>query len=209
MCPTSDSAKTHSGPRRKSAAWEIATCLVLVPFIPVVVLWIDLPLACLVFDARSGQLTDHFLNTASPLLVHAIPDLGLIALLLLLVRRAREQRWRFFFMSSAVGLASYATTEFILKPIFGRTSPHDWVWHQRAEFHFFSASNYSFPSGHAALATGALATLWLLQKPTGKLPLAMIAAFDLAMVALNIHFLGDVLAGTLFGYVIARLATAV
>ena len=171
------------------------------------VLWIDLPLARFFYRTGSSRLIDRFLASSSPILIHAIPDLGLIVAVFVLAMRDSAKGLTLFLRALVSGACAYALTELVLKPLFGRTDPHDWLFHHHAAFRFFSpiGANTSFPSGHAALATGALLALALLQHRRQALPVVLIVLFNAAMVVLNVHFLGDVLAGSLVGYLVARL----
>jgi membrane-associated phospholipid phosphatase len=68
----------------------------------------------------------------------------------------------------------------------------------------------SFPSGHAARIVGFVSVFWLAM-PRGRWLYAMIALPMLvALIAMNYHFVGDVVAGSVLGAIVgtwaARLA---
>jgi membrane-associated phospholipid phosphatase len=68
-------------------------------------------------------------------------------------------------------------------------------------FHFFQSgkSFESFPSGHAA-ATGAVpSVVWILFPELRVVCAIGTIAADLELVALNLHFLSDVIAGSFVG----------
>lgn len=89
----------------------------------------------------------------------------------------------------------------VLKGIFKRTRPDDWLFHQEL--------GYSFPSGHATTAVvffgGLLLLLWTVAMPR---PLRLAATVVLAIwivgipwsrVALRAHYATDVIGGMMFG----------
>jgi membrane-associated phospholipid phosphatase len=111
---------------------------------------------------------------------------------------------RALFMFSAVGVPSLATT--VLKHVVGRMRPR--YFESLGAFHFepfsLAASKASFPSGHATtaaaliIAMGAVAPRW-------KSPVAMLALLVfLSRLAIEAHYVSDVLAGALIGIAGAR-----
>jgi membrane-associated phospholipid phosphatase len=95
-----------------------------------------------------------------------------------------------------------------LKFMFGRTWPDTWtpgivsfLQDGVYGFHFFQPgkSFESFPSGHAAVAAAVLSVGWILSPKLRALFAAGIVAVDVALVALNLHFLSDVIAGSFLG----------
>jgi membrane-associated phospholipid phosphatase len=95
-----------------------------------------------------------------------------------------------------------------LKYAFGRTWPDSWgpeisslIRDNVYGFHFFhSGQSYeSFPSGHAAVAAAVMSVLWF-QFPKLRVVCAIcIAAADVGLVLLNLHFVSDVVVGTFVG----------
>lgn len=72
------------------------------------------------------------------------------------------------------------------------------------------AGGYSFPSGHAMLALafyGFLASLWLSRSDSRQARLGAISLYvlvfliGLSRIYLNVHYLSDVLAGFIFGFI--------
>jgi dolichol-phosphate mannosyltransferase len=111
---------------------------------------------------------------------------------------------RALFIFSAIGLPSLATT--ILKHLVGRMRPR--YFESLGAFHFepfsLAASKASFPSGHATtaaaliIAMGAVAPRW-------RSLVAVLAAFVfLSRLAIEAHYVSDVLAGAVIGVVGAR-----
>jgi membrane-associated phospholipid phosphatase len=105
-----------------------------------------------------------------------------------------------FITVAAAGLA-----DDVLKIIFGRARPYVWLAGDDSGFGFFryGAKFASFPSGHtttsvaAALAFGAVLPRWR--------PALLLAALAIALsrIVLDVHYLSDVIAGALLGYVVA------
>lgn len=135
------------------------------------------------------------------------PWLTLAAMLAILALAGREhQRQGLSKLSQALVLSGFAlawgvcTTEFLLKPLFGRQPPEEWVIHGTYVFSWLlGTENSSFPSGHA-VQLAAIATVfwraypiwrWLSAGP----PLLLSAVFVLG----NWHYVSDVIAGLFIG----------
>jgi membrane-associated phospholipid phosphatase len=98
-----------------------------------------------------------------------------------------------------------------LKFLFGRTATRQWLVAQpETTFHWLRGHfpNDGFPSGHMMVVT-VLVLGWRSQFPASR------AASDLALVLLgaalvmtNYHFLGDVVAGWYFGFIVHRSSRA-
>jgi membrane-associated phospholipid phosphatase len=96
-----------------------------------------------------------------------------------------------------------------LKFVFGRTWPDTWgpgivsfVRDGVYGFHFFQfgKSFESFPSGHAAVAAAVL-TIAGIMYPSLRVVCAIgVLLADAGLVVLNLHFLGDVVAGSFVGF---------
>lgn len=95
-----------------------------------------------------------------------------------------------------------------LKFAFGRTWPDTWgpgivslVRDNVYGFHFFQSgkSFESFPSGHAAVAAAVLSVIWILFPNLRVFCTIGLIAVDIGLVALNLHFLSDVVAGSFVG----------
>ena len=95
-----------------------------------------------------------------------------------------------------------------LKFIFGRTWPDSWglgiqslVHDSVYGFHFFQpgTSFELFPSGHAAVAAATLSVLWILYPKRRALWGIGVMTAAVGLVALNLHFLSDVVVGSFVG----------
>jgi membrane-associated phospholipid phosphatase len=95
----------------------------------------------------------------------------------------------------------------ILKKLLGRARPELFFSEGQYGFSFFSSSNLfsSFPSGHACTIgaiCGALACLY----PKHWVPfLALSFMLASTRIVLNVHFLSDVIAGVVIGFLIAQV----
>lgn len=123
-------------------------------------------------------------------------------------------RGRFPKLGAAVALCTVSTLAAIavkdqLKFVFGRTWPDTWqpgilslVRNGVYGFHFFhlGKSFQSFPSGHATVAAAILSVLWLMFPRLRLLCAICIGAVDCGLLAFNLHFLSDLIAGTFTGF---------
>jgi membrane-associated phospholipid phosphatase len=109
---------------------------------------------------------------------------------------------------SAVSLLATIIIKDQLKFAFGRTWPDTWgtgivsfVRDNVYGFHFFQSgtSFESFPSGHAAATAAVLSVVWILFPKLRVICAIGVIAVDLGLVALNLHFLSDVIAGSFVG----------
>jgi undecaprenyl-diphosphatase len=105
----------------------------------------------------------------------------------------------------ALGLAGLMT-DFIVKPLVGRVRP--FVDHVEYREIGVRPDTASFPSGHAATAAAgalALSRIW----PAAAIPAWTLAAIiAISRVALGVHFPSDILAGFVFGALLARFVCA-
>ncbi len=95
-----------------------------------------------------------------------------------------------------------------LKFAFGRTWPDSWgpdilslVRDSTYGFHFFHSGRAfeSFPSGHAAVVAASMSVLWVVYPKLRVLWGVVVVAAGVGLVALNLHFLSDVVAGSFVG----------
>ena len=87
-----------------------------------------------------------------------------------------------------------------LKLLFGRVPPEAWFLHQSGplrNFHLFYDG--SFPSGHMTVLAVLIPFIWVYARPLRGLWLLLCAAVGCALLIMEAHFLGDLVAGTLLG----------
>ncbi len=96
-----------------------------------------------------------------------------------------------------------------LKWVFGRYWPQTWTNHNPSlirdndyGFHFFhyGSSYASFPSGHTTVIVTVLTVLWLTCPRLRWLGLLAALLVTTGLVAMNYHFVGDVVGGAALGY---------
>lgn len=191
---------------RAFKAWFIGLVLT-AAFVLVSVQWFDRPIALWVHDIFGERriptvLADRIFSFP---LVAAIVFVmcGLVAIL----------GCRLSKLASAVALCAISILAAIiikdqLKFAFGRTWPDTWgpgivslLRDNAYGFHYFQSgkSFEAFPSGHAAVAAAALSVIWILFQDLRVICVIGVAAVDIGLVALNLHFLSDVVAGSFLG----------
>lgn len=119
-------------------------------------------------------------------------------------------------LAIAANLVATAGIKTVLKWAFGRTWPETWVRNNPSliadgvygfhPFHFGRAYQ-SFPSGHAAATFAVISILWLSRPRWRWLYAAVGGIVCMALVGLNYHFVGDVIAGAMLGSVTGVCAT--
>ena len=133
-----------------------------------------------------------------------------LVLVLLAIRRAFGpwRRWQHVLFVACVSLIVADQFRESLGDLCGRYWPE--TWHNNNPsligtgaygFHPFEVGDDigSFPSGHAARIAGFFAVFWLAM-PRGRWLYAIVAVPMLvALVAMNYHFVGDVIAGSVLG----------
>jgi membrane-associated phospholipid phosphatase len=181
--------------------------LVITIFTPISVLWLDKPIALFVHDTLNWRISAGVANL--PIL--SVPLL--CAFVFVLCGLSAMLGRQFLMLQTAAFLCDVSTlaAETIkdeLKFTFGRTWPESWgpniqsfIHDNVYGFHFFQAgkSFESFPSGHAAVVAAIVSVLWILFPKLRRLCSICVVATDVGLVALNLHFLSDVIAGSFVG----------
>jgi membrane-associated phospholipid phosphatase len=141
-------------------------------------------------------------------------------LTILMVRRARGSflRWEKTLFVACLSLIVADDFRISLGDVFGRYWPDTWT-HDNPSligtgaygFHLFQRRDDvgSFPSGHAARIL-AFATVWLIAMPRSRtvqvVVIVLSASMLVSLVAMNYHFVSDVIAGSVLGGIIAMYA---
>jgi hypothetical protein len=188
-------------------AW-IAAFLMVALFTPISAAWFDRPIALWIYDTFGSQHASVELAASPVLSVPLIAAAVFVICGILAIMRGRfSQRTTAVLLCDISTLAAGAIKN-ELKLAFGRTWPDSWksgilsLVHDGAYgFHPFQSgqSFESFPSGHAAVAAAVMSVLWILFPKRRALWATAIVAADVGLVALNVHFLSDVVAGTFVG----------
>jgi membrane-associated phospholipid phosphatase len=197
--------------RSNAALWLAAAWLVLVPAIVYCYQHVDRPLALWLHSHQSRQWPA--LNWP-----HQLVDVFVYSLLLVFIGcgialwRQRNTRWLPTIFDAALSLAVVLALKAPVKALFGRTWPDTFYhnnpsWLDHGVYGFlplhWQVAYWAFPSGHTAQIV-AISTAAILHKPKLAwifLPFSLFVMADL--VALNFHWLSDVLAGVLFGASVA------
>ena len=191
---------------RAFCAW-FGSLLAIAIFTPISVLWLDKPIALFVHHTLGWEIS---LGVAdSPIL--SIPLLS--SLVFVVCGLSAVLGRQFSMLEKTVLLCDVSTlaAETIkneLKFTFGRTWPDSWapgiqsfIRDNAYGFHFFHSgkSFKSFPSGHAAFVAAIMSVIWILYPKLRPACSACVVAADVGLIALNVHFLSDVVAGSLVG----------
>src|SRR5438034_2806406 len=179
--------------------------------------WIDRPVAFFVYR--------HHINTIKVFrwLTYPPPEVqnwSALILTILVVRRVWGPflRWQKVLLVACLSLIVADDFRISLGDVFGRYWPETWT-HDNPSligtgtygFHPFQRGDDigSFPSGHACRILG-FAGVWVIAMPGTRVVATVLAASMLvslvAMVAMNYHFVGDVIAGSILGGIIAAYA---
>lgn len=188
-------------------------CVVLVVFC---YYFVDRPVAFFVHRHEIPRFEEFRWLTEPPPLVQSWSPLVLIALV---VRRAFGpwRRWQHVLCLACVSLIVADQFRESLGDLCGRYWPETWrdnnpslIGSGAYGFHPFQVGDDigSFPSGHAARISAFVAVFWL-ALPRGRWMYAILAVPMLvALVAMDYHFVGDVVAGSTLGAVVGSWAVA-
>jgi membrane-associated phospholipid phosphatase len=124
-------------------------------------------------------------------------------------------RWQKVLLVACISLIVADTFRISLGDVFGRYWPQTWT-HDNPSligtgaygFHPFQRGDDvgSFPSGHACRILG-FAGVWMIAMPGTRIIATVLAVpMLLSLVAMNYHFVSDVLAGSVLGALIAAYA---
>jgi membrane-associated phospholipid phosphatase len=201
-------ANTACGADLRQLLWKTLLAIVSATVAVVVCyFFVDRPVAYFVHRHRPPGVDELRWLTEPPPLVQSWSPLVLV---LLAIRRAIGpwRRWQAALFLACVSVIVADQFRQSLGDLCGRYWAE--TWHDNNPslidsgaygFHPFQLGDDvgSFPSGHAARIAAFFAVFWLAM-PRGRLLCAVLAAPMLvALVALNYHFVGDVIAGGLIG----------
>ena len=173
------------------------------------ILWLDRPIALWINDVFGEwrvptELIDSPASSISLISEGAFVTCGLLAIC----------GRRFSKVETTIAMCVISTLATIvikdqLKFVFGRNWPDSWgpgiqsfLRNGAYGFHYFHSgkSFKSFPSGHAAVAAAILTVPWILFPRLRVLCTIGVIAADVGLVALNLHFVSDVVAGSFIGF---------
>jgi membrane-associated phospholipid phosphatase len=169
--------------------------------------WIDRPIALWIFDVFGGRR----IPTQTADRIFSIPFVTTIVFVIcgiIAITGRRFSKLEATIAMCAISTLASTVIKDQLKFVFGRTWPDTWgpgivsfVRDNVYGFHFFQSgkSFESFPSGHAAVAAAVLSVIWILFPNLRAFCTIGLIAVDIGLVALNLHFLSDVVAGSFVG----------
>jgi membrane-associated phospholipid phosphatase len=181
------------------------------------VTWFDKPIALLISHFFGVRIVSSQLASTPFLSIPLIASMVFVVMGLLAILGRR-----FSYVEKAILLCdvSVIVTELVknqLKFLFGRSWPDSWgpnilslVHDNVYGFHFLHSgeSFESFPSGHAAVAAAVMSVLWILYPKLRPLCIVFVAAGDIGLVLLNLHFLSDVIVGSFVGISVGLFTVA-
>jgi membrane-associated phospholipid phosphatase len=177
--------------------------------------FIDRPIAFFVHDHAIARIEGFRWLTEPPPVVQGWSPLVLV---LLASRRAFGpwHTWQLTLFVACVSLIVADQFRESLGDICGRYWPETWhndnpslIGTGAYGFHPFEVGDDagSFPSGHAARIVGFASVFWIAM-PRGRwLYVAIAAPMIIALVAMNYHFVGDVVAGSVIGALVGVWAS--
>jgi len=173
----------------------------------VCVVWLDRPLARVIARAFPP---DQTLPDAPDLLMAFVAGISILALLAWpWARRHGHHRLERLAPLIAVGAPLALGLKDLSKWAFGRTEARMALsTHGYAGFHHWFHGYppfMSFPSGHMLVVTALLALVTAVYPRVRPLAVLLLAALAAALLITSYHFLGDILAGWLFGRLFAVL----
>jgi len=179
--------------------------------------WIDRPVAFFVYDHRINKIQVFRWLTYPP---PEVQNWSALALTILMVRRTWGSflRWQKTLFVACLSLIVADDFRISLGDVFGRYWPETWT-HDNPSligtgtygFHPFQRGDDvgSFPSGHATRIL-AFATVWLIAIPRNRIlqvvVIVLSASMLVSLVAMNYHFVSDVIAGSVLGGIVAMYA---
>ena len=176
--------------------------------------WIDRPVAFFVYDHHIDRIELFRWLTYPP---PEVQNWSALVLTILVVRRAWGPflRWEKTLLVACLSLIVADDFRISLGDVCGRYWPNTWT-HDNPSligtgtygFHPFQRGDDigSFPSGHAARIFG-FTMVWMIAIPRSRI-IALVVCIPmlLSLVLMNYHFVGDVIAGSVLGALIATYA---
>ena len=192
---------------RTFKAWFVGL-LAIALFTPISVLWLDRPIAFFVHDMFGSRQIVGDLGRSHVLSISLISAIIFLICGISAIMGRRFSKWETTIILCDISALAVFAVKDELKFFFGRTWPDSWgpdtmslIRDNAYGFHFFHSgkSFESFPSGHAAVIAAVMSVLWILHPRLRGLWAICVIAADIGLVAVNIHFLSDVVAGSFVG----------
>ena len=179
--------------------------------------WIDRPVAFFVYHHHINRISVFRWLTYPP---PEIQNWSALVLTILIVRRAWGSflHWQKALFVACLSLIVADDFRISLGDVFGRYWPNTWINNNPSligtgayGFHPFQRGDDvgSFPSGHAARIL-AFAGVWLIAMPRSRslqvVVILLSTSMLVSLVAMNYHFVSDVIAGSVLGGIVAMYA---
>lgn len=203
--PTTDQDFRRLG-KRTLAALIVGVVLVVICYF-----FVDRQVAFFVYNRGINKTTNFKWLTYPPPIVQTWSP---VVLALLAFKRVFGpwQNWQYVLFVACVSLIVADQFRYSIGDAAGRYWPETWhddnpslIGNGTYGFHPFHADDDegSFPSGHAARIAGFLGVFWL-AFPWWRWLYGLVAVpMLIALVAMNYHFVGDVIAGSILGGIVA------
>jgi membrane-associated phospholipid phosphatase len=197
----------------RRSVFTIAGCAALVI---ICYYFVDRPVARFVHNHRIPRFEELRWLTEPPPLVQSWAPLLLV---LLAVRRAFGpwRHWQHMLFVACVSLIVADQFRQSLGDLFGRYWPETWhdnnpslIGTDTYGFHPFQVGDDvgSFPSGHSARIVGFASVFWLAMPRWRWLCVALAVPMLIALIGMDYHFVGDVIAGSTLGAIVGAYAAA-
>jgi membrane-associated phospholipid phosphatase len=195
----------------------IITTVLCIVAVLICYLWIDRPMAFFVYHHHINAIRVFRWLTYPP---PEVQNWSALILTILMVRRAWGPflRWQKVLLVACISLIVADDFRISLGDVFGRYWPETWT-HDNPSligtgtygFHPFQRGDDigSFPSGHACRIL-AFAMVWVIATPRSRnvqvVAIVLCAPMLVSLVAMNYHFVSDVIAGGVLGGIVATYA---
>jgi membrane-associated phospholipid phosphatase len=195
--------------------WTLVSLLVCTVLVVFCYYFVDQRVAYFVHDHQIPRFEELRWLTEPPPLVQLWAP---VVIALLAVRRGWGpwRRWQHVLFVACVSLIVADQFRESLGDVFGRYWPETWHNHNKSligtgtyGFHPFQVGDDigSFPSGHAARILGFASVFWIAMPRWRWLYAILAAPMLVALVAMDYHFVGDVIAGSVLGGIVGAWAT--
>jgi membrane-associated phospholipid phosphatase len=187
--------------------WLVSLCLTAAA-VWLSILWLDRPIALWVKNIFGEWRVPHGLTDSPASSTSLLPAIVFVLCGLVAVMGRRFSKVETTISLCAISTLAGIVVKDQLKFVFGRTWPDSWAPNVLSFIHngvygfnyFHSGKSFeSFPSGHATVAASILSVPCILFPRLRFLCAICLIGIDIALVALNLHFLSDVIAGSFTG----------
>src|SRR5882762_7246492 len=205
---------THQNKYRPLLRCTLFTITLCIVAVLICYFWIDRPVAFFVYHHHINTIQVFRWLTYPP---PKVQNWSALVLTILVVRRAWGPflRWQKVLLVACLSLIVADDFRISLGDVCGRYWPNTWT-HDNPSligtgtygFHPFQRGDDvgSFPSGHACRIFG-FAGVWMIAVPESRVIMILLAVpMLLSLVAMNYHFVSDVIAGSVLGALVATYA---